>query len=382
MSEWKEVRLASLLREVDDRGHPDLEVLSVYRDLGVVPKASRDDNFNKTPENLSLYKRVRRGDLVINKMKAWSGSMALSDYDGIVSGDYMVCAVVRDVDRRFLHHLLRSKAVFSEIAARSTGIRPNQWRLYWEDLRDVRVRLPSVSVQAEIGRHLDAQLQQFDVLAGMREKQLVLLDERVVAAVRPMLMTAPGPVRPISALARYINGYPFKPDDFTESGLPVVRIRQLVDPDADVDRFDGPVPSGCLLDSGDLVFSWSANLEVRIWDRGPAILNQHLFRVVPAESVDLRWLRWVLHIVRDDFVELMHGSTMIHITQPMMKEVRVPVPDLATQQVTARRADGIERSTSLLRGAIHQQVELLRERRQALITAAVTGRLEIPGVAA
>jgi type I restriction enzyme, S subunit len=105
---WTSVRLSSVLRDIDDREHPDLEVLSVYRDLGVIPKASRDDNFNKTPEDLSSYKRVRVGDLVINKMKAWSGSLAVSDYDGIVSGDYMVCAVKGSVDRRFLHHLLRS----------------------------------------------------------------------------------------------------------------------------------------------------------------------------------------------------------------------------------------------------------------------------------
>ena len=49
---WTQLQLLALLREVDDRGHPELEVLSVYRDIGVVPKASRGDNFNKTTEDL------------------------------------------------------------------------------------------------------------------------------------------------------------------------------------------------------------------------------------------------------------------------------------------------------------------------------------------
>jgi len=86
-----DVELRRLLRPRDDPNHPELGILSVYREHGVVPKDSRDDNVNKTPEDTGRYLRVRPGDLVVNKMKAWSGSVAVSKYDGIVSGDYLVC---------------------------------------------------------------------------------------------------------------------------------------------------------------------------------------------------------------------------------------------------------------------------------------------------
>jgi type I restriction enzyme S subunit len=155
-----------------------------------------------------------------------------------------------------------------------------------------------------------------------------------------------------------------------------------VDRDADIDRYDGVVPSKCVLRDGDVVFSWSANLEVRIWDRGPAILNQHLFRVLPSQGIDPRWLRWVLHVVRDDFVELMHGSTMVHITQPMMKLVEVPVPDLETQRALAREADKVETESVGLATALRRQIDLLLERRQSLISSAVLGRLKSRGAAA
>src|SRR5690606_17057129 len=87
-------------------------------------------------------------------------------------------------------------------------------------------------------------------------------------------------------VAEFLNGYAFKPSDFTDDGLPVVRIKQLLNPSAPVDRFDGDLGERYLLRNGDLVFSWSGTLAVRRWDRGPAWLNQHLFKVIPAPGVD------------------------------------------------------------------------------------------------
>src|SRR4051794_19580757 len=85
---WKRSPVWTVIRRRDETGDPTAELLSVYRDHGVVPKASREDNFNKPSEDLGAYRRVRRGDLVLNKMKTWQGSLAISEHDGIVSPAY------------------------------------------------------------------------------------------------------------------------------------------------------------------------------------------------------------------------------------------------------------------------------------------------------
>jgi type I restriction enzyme S subunit len=76
---WPARRLATLFAAQARPMQPELEVLSVYRDYGVVPKASRSDNFNRTPDGAESYQAVRAGDLVVNRMKAWQGSLGVSD---------------------------------------------------------------------------------------------------------------------------------------------------------------------------------------------------------------------------------------------------------------------------------------------------------------
>ena len=86
---WKVVFLGSLVELKSDKNHPDYEALSVYREYGVIPKDSRDDNHNATSLDTSNYKAVEPGDLVVNKMKAWQGSMGVSSHKGIVSPAYI-----------------------------------------------------------------------------------------------------------------------------------------------------------------------------------------------------------------------------------------------------------------------------------------------------
>ena len=83
----------------------------------------------------------------------------------------------------------------------------------------------------------------------------------------------------------------FKPSDWGESGLPIIRIQNLTNPDAPFNRFDGAVSDDNLIDTGDLVVSWSASIEARTWSRGPAILNQHIFKVIGRGGIiDTRFL--------------------------------------------------------------------------------------------
>jgi type I restriction enzyme S subunit len=92
--------------------------------------------------------------------------------------------------------------------------------------------------------------------------------------------------RRLTELAEYINGYAFKPEDWGKDGLPIIRIEQLKNPLASTDFFAGKIPEKLVIQNGDLLFSWSASLFLKIWQHGTAALNQHLFKVVDSARVN------------------------------------------------------------------------------------------------
>lgn len=130
----------------------------------------------------------------------------------------------------------------------------------------------------------------------------------------------------IGELATYINGRGFKPTEWSTKGLPIVRIANLNDPKAPYDYFNGDLDDGHRIDDSDILVSWSATLDAFIWERGPAALNQHIFKVVPNEQlVDQDFLFFVLKEAMKGLFDLVHGATMKHVTRPMFEgyEVRI-----------------------------------------------------------
>src|SRR5260370_5077920 len=130
----------------------------------------------------------------------------------------------------------------------------------------------------------------------------------------------------LAAVADYLNGYPFKPRDWNTVGLPIVRIAQMTDPSAKFDYYPDPLPSDYCIDTGDLLFSWSATLSAMIWQRGPAYLNQHIFKVVPRSNHQLSFLHHLLNTLVEPLANQSHGTTMKHITRANLLPFRITVP--------------------------------------------------------
>lgn len=161
---WGVNKIKYHLTRNEIKNKPDKQVLSVYRDYGVIPKDSRDDNHNVTSEDTSKYKYVQKGDLVINKMKAWQGSLGVSKYEGIVSPAYYIYKFHDDsFDGKFFHYLIRGcyKDEFRRI---SGGIREGQWDLSAEKFENTMIIIPPIPEQHRIADFLDSKCSEIDNL--------------------------------------------------------------------------------------------------------------------------------------------------------------------------------------------------------------------------
>lgn len=162
---WRVSKIKQIVRWKSVKGQPDLPVLSLYRDYGVIPKDSRGDNHNVTSLDTSGYKVVEHGDLVINKMKAWQGSLAVSEYNGIVSPAYHICKITSEnICKKYLHYLLRDASYLPEYMRLSTGLRVGQWDLSFDDFKNIPFLVPPLAEQKRIVTFLDAQCAEIDAV--------------------------------------------------------------------------------------------------------------------------------------------------------------------------------------------------------------------------
>lgn len=174
---WAVEKFKFHLRIRAQKNMGDKQVLSLYRDYGVVPKDSRDDNYNVTSEDTSTYRFVRVGDFVVNKMKAWQGSVAVSQYEGIVSPAYFVYEFTDNLfNKQYFHYLLRNKSYTTEFMRLSGGIRVGQWDLPAEALENILVLIPPIEEQKQIADYLDNKCAQIDELKSAKQSQIETLE--------------------------------------------------------------------------------------------------------------------------------------------------------------------------------------------------------------
>lgn len=134
-------------------------------------------------------------------------------------------------------------------------------------------------------------------------------------------------------IATYINGYAFKPKDWREKGIPIIRIQNLNDPNKEYNYFDGEIDSKYLVNEGDILISWSASIGVYEWRGQQGVLNQHIFKVdFNKIKIDKKYFKYIVSIALNRALQYMHGSTMKHITKQYFDNILIPVP-LFDQQI-------------------------------------------------
>ncbi len=181
---WEVRKLRNTIRSVAERNRPDLPLLSVVREKGVVVRdvSDKDENHNFIPDDLTNYKVVKRHQFAMNKMKAWQGSYGVSNFHGIVSPAYFVFDI-EGVDSNYFHTAIRSKAYVPYFTRASDGVRIGQWDLSIARMREIPFLVPSVSEQIAIVRFLDYADRRIRRYIRAKQKLIALLEEQKQAII-------------------------------------------------------------------------------------------------------------------------------------------------------------------------------------------------------
>lgn len=188
------------------------------------------------------------------------------------------------------------------------------------------------------------------------------------------------PTYKLGEVADYINGRAFKPSEWKENGLPIVRIQNLNDESAVYHYSDAEHEEKYLLHDGDLLFAWAASLGTYIWNGGEAWLNQHIFKVLPKQNVSKMYLYYALTSIIKELYSKSHGSGMVHVTKGKFEETEIPLPPLATQHAIVTRIETL--FAELDKGMEHLRTaqQQIKTYRQAVLRDAFEGYKEMKTV--
>ena len=378
-----------------------------------MPRSSRQDNHNQLGEDMGKYQVVEPGDIVFNKLRTWQGGLGVSEYEGIVSPAYFVCRPRSDFSARFLHYLLLSAPYLQELTRVSKWQPPSQFDITWEQLRQVPIVAPRLSMQEAIADYLDTEMTRIDTLIDKKQRVIALLSERtesmifkaVTQGFRRARALRPSGLKWISDIP--VNwGTPTVSANFDLQLGKMLNAAAAEGPDqypylrntnVQWDRFDLEdlatmhfSPSDrvkCELRSGDVLVCEGGEVgRAAVWgnELAECYYQKAIHRLRPRNGASGRYLMYCLRAAAGRSVFAVEGntSTIVHLTGEQLAVHRFPWPDAEEQEEIVGRLDHAMSVTSSLVERLTGQIQLMLEHRQALITAAVTGQIDIPEVAA
>lgn len=399
-----------MLKSRSERNRPDLPLLTVARERGVFVRSVDDANHNSIPEDLGNYKLARAGDLVINKMKAWQGSLGLAPVDGIVSPAYFVFEADFDVPR-FGEYLLRSKPYVAKFGAASDGVRVGQWDLNVSRMRSIEVALPSVDEQAAIVKYLAHANARIDKAIAAKRRLIALLEEQGRSVANAIVTRGAGDLDLAPSGLAWLGDVPIGWDvaplkrywsvtdckhltvPFADDGIPLASVSQaqrfVLDlSDAkhtDHASYQRLIEGGRRPSAGDLIYCRNVGVGA-----AAVVETDEVF----AMGQDVCLLRskdqnpyFLNHFLQSDAMRaqlemILVGSTFRRINVEDVRALTIVVPPLVEQ---ARLVDLIDlEATPMKLASAKAQLEitLLQEFRTRLIADAVTGLVDVRGIAA
>ena len=175
-------------------------------------------------------------------------------------------------------------------------------------------------------------------------------------------------------IGQYINGYAFKPDDWSSEGKRIIRIQDLTGTNNNPNYYAGQLPDKYNVTAGDILVSWAATLDAFIWNNEDAWLNQHIFKAICFPKVmDKNFFFWVLKEAMENMNnDNKHGIVMQHITLSVFSNFTIPLPPKLVQRRIANYLDRKCRQIDAIIARQQEAIEKLKAYKLSVITEAVT----------
>jgi len=326
--------------------HIDLESYSIRNNDLITEEAIKKCKLKLFP----------KGTIVFPKSGAsiYSEKRAMLPFDAYVVSHLCTIQTSNKVNNLFLYFLLRNK----KLAEKKAETYPT---LNLSEIKEIQIPLPPLPEQQKIAYVLstiqEAQEKTDNFVNSLKElkkssmKHLFTYgavsfedaDKVELKETEIGKMPKSWGVKKLGDVAKYINGYPFKPTDWKKEGKPIIRIQNLTGSQEKINYYEGELNPRYKVKNDDILISWSASLGVFKWQREEAWLNQHIFKVDDySKDISKEFFYYIVGTQIEYMKGKTHGSTMHHITKLEFLNVNIPFPPLPEQQKIASILSAID----------------------------------------
>ena len=412
---WQLKRFKNVFEERAERSLDGTEeLLSVSAYFGIKPRSETLDEGDhlSRAESLEGYKVCRSGDLVINIMLAWNRGLGFAWQNGIVSPAYSVFHVVDKSIPKFLDYLVRSDECIRYFKTHSAGIMDSRLRLYPESFGRLYTAIPPVFEQTQIARFLDHETARIDALIEEQQRLIELLKEKRQAVISHAVTKGLDPAVPmkdsgvewlgevpahwdvarVKNVAKLESGHTPSKDfpEYWEGGdIPWVSLNdskklKVVDYIDEtqfmITELGVSNSSARLLPARAVVFTRDASIGLAAITTKKMCVSQHLIAWICNESLVLpEYLLLVFYAMEEELDRFTFGATIKTIGMPDIRKLVTPVPSLAEQAQVVADVNAKRELIEQLIQESNTALTLHSERRSALISAAVTGKIDVRG---
>lgn len=376
---WRQVKFGNVVQHSKARSQDPLAD-GIERYVGLEhlePGDLRIRSWGNVADGVTFTSVFKPGQVLFGKRRAYQRKAAVADFSGVCSGDIYVLETKdsKVLLPELLPFICQTDAFFDHAVGTSAGsLSP---RTNWTSLADFEFALPPIEEQRRILNLLRATSEAMETLTQalrchehMRRATLDdLLSGNRWATESDSALPTGWSSRPLGSICELINGFGFKPQDWRESGLPIIRIQNL-NGSTQFNYFSGDVDPKFHVKNGDLLFAWAGvpgvSFGARIWRGQAAVLNQHIFRVVPRDGVDASWLYEALNHITPEIERRAHGfkTSLLHIKRSELVKMLVKVPPGPVQKEIAELSLDLTRS----RQAMDDRLLALKELHRLTLT--------------
>ena len=242
---------------------------------------------------------------------------------------------------------------FSKIAITTTKPGLNR-----DDLNSTKIPLPPLPEQKHIVARIEALFSKIDEIKRLRKEANDLAKPLLQSALHEVFSKADEKgwrwVR-LGEVVQLINGKAFRPSEWSDTGLPIIRIQNLNDPNKPFNYCNFKVPRKYIIDNGDILLSWSGtpgtSFGAHKWNRGKGVLNQHIFKVIFKKEweVNKDYFVYSVNHKLNELIQKAHGGVGLqHVTKKKIQELQIPLPSLPEQKRIIAYLDSIQQKAQAL----------------------------------